>query len=172
MAGVVRPYVVIESFTKEPVELDMKPKVEEPDIGARWGKPAEFEEEERDLSGLEIKIKDTARKYFENEIISLSEVHREFTKGEVLVHPDPIDADTSDWEAWRATASQTDQEEPQTVELEEMNAWTCEPGVTYETQRTKVTVFYRFQTEEQLPFRSFPVPEQGERGKPPSAGAG
>lgn len=90
-----RSLIPVESFTKEPA--DPRPTVRKPNVGIRWGKPADFdftmpEEQGSKRRSGELEITNAPIVYERLEIIGIDEVWRKFKKGTI------VDAEEEDFQ--------------------------------------------------------------------------
>lgn len=175
-----RSFIPVESFTRDPA--DPTPITESPEVGIRWGKPADFE---FDLSDLKQRRKqgtvtEVPRYYFENEILDFTEIWRQFQLGKVnVLTADILPAYTPGmkWTDYLALVKglndMIDALNPK-VELEELQSWMVDSGISWTRFDSNgdpvanVSVYYEFTvTDFYIPFLEYPRPTIGERGEHP-----
>lgn len=174
-----RSFTPVESFVSDKTEVVV---IDRPDVGKRWGRPADFE---FDLSGVKQKrrqgtVTEVPRYYFENEIIDFTEQWRLFETGSVNVMPPdllPTYIPGMPWvdylEEIKAANAIISELNPK-IQLEELQRWVCDSGITWTRMDSNgdpvanVTVYYEFSvTGFYIPFLDFPEPRMGSRGYHP-----
>lgn len=168
-----RTLIPVESFTKESVEPT--PEVPKPEVGIRWGKPADFG---FDMSGTTqsnrqgLEIKEVPLYYFENEILDFTEIRRQYREGEVGIHSKdmiPVYTLGTPWQSYLGNISiilneMLYQGGYARIKMEELTHWIVDSDIKWVRRDSNgvpvanVTVLYKFIMEKYLPFRDNPVP--------------